>query len=268
MNKINQYINMKMIPIICLSFLLLGCDGGLSSLANGVNRILTELRNNHLLSSRFLSEHGQSLRKERVHLVDNVNGVLLFRSNVPINLPAGTRDQTQGVFAYNDLINFMRQNSAEQNVAFPQNPVLVDISLLNNIIEAPTLDIERSFFSNNPSLGRFINQPVYGALLSPNDVPNVISNEVARLEDVDDLQTRISNLRSMMENASPNTVFVIHCMSGEDRTGEYIGAYSLRYLNMTFDEYIALDTSQVGRAPVRPSQNGVRWYERRLGLTK
>ena len=268
MNKIKKYINLKTIPIICLVLFLSACSGVLVATADGVSKFVMELRNNHILSSSFLSEHGQSLRKERVHLVDNVNGVLLFRTNVPVNLPTGSRRQADGVFAYNDLINFMRQRSAEQNVVFPQNPVLVDISLLTSIIDAPTLDIEIQFFADNPHLGRFINQPIFGALLSPNDLPSAIANEIARLEDVDNLQTRISNLRRMMENASPNTVFFAHCIGGADRTGEYIGAYSLRYLNMTFDEYIALDVSQIGRPPASNTQNGIRWYERRIGLTR
>ncbi|MGC6472609.1 MAG: hypothetical protein ACON4W_07015 [Parvibaculales bacterium] len=210
-------------------------------------------------------ESEEAFDPSRLALVDNVNGVLLFRSNLPAVLDPQNSKVVQS-FDYDQLVSAMKQVSAAQNVPFPDQPYIVDISLLNDVIEAQTLEVEQKFFENNPNLGEFINYPIFGALLPPNDFPDSVANPVAINTPVDDLPNRVQNIRNMMQNARPGSVFVVHCNRGQDRTGEVIGAYSIEFLGMTLDQYLATATQDSGKAPNTLSQNGIKWFQRSQSL--
>lgn len=71
----------------------------------------------------------------------------------------------------------------------------------------------------------------------------------------------MSELRQWVFNGTypgPAAVFV-HCEAGEDRTGEVIGSYSIRWLQMSFAKALAVDNHIESRTIQCPSAYEFAW---------
>ena len=86
----------------------------------------------------------------------------------------------------------------------------------------------------------------------------------------DRLPSRVETLRRWLEGSSSHfrdqtnlpIVIYIHCVEGCDRTGEFSGAYYLRYLNKSWEEVNALNQSMCHHNRPFDCKNyrAVQWY--------
>ncbi len=67
-------------------------------------------------------------------------------------------------------------------------------------------------------------------------------------------------IRKGLTSTYRNTVLYIHCEAGEDRTGEVSGSYYMTYLNMTFDQALAIDNGNTNRDIRCMSARELIWY--------
>ena len=65
-------------------------------------------------------------------------------------------------------------------------------------------------------------------------------------------------LRALAENAP--TVMYVHCSAGCDRTGEFIGAYAMRYLGYNVTTAMGEACRQCGRCPNYFSSSALGWW--------
>jgi len=200
----------------------------------------------------------------RVHYVDHSvpsspNGIsnFLFRGNEPKNY--------SNQFAYDDLKTFMTIRAREEaNIKLPQEFYLVDFNLENVIIEDGDISMEEAFFQQYSQLGTFINWPIVGSLVSPDDVPELLRIELVETIDdwsFDDLPDLMQTLRTLLySNGTVPVVIYVHCEAGVDRTGEVSGSYYLKYLDWSFQQALLYDNHIENRTIVWESQNALQWY--------
>ena len=210
-----------------------------------------------------LANHG-FYNSARLSLIDQVGDNLLFRGNLPIQ---------DGVFVFDKLIKDMRASLDADSKPIDEGFELVMVSLINEKTEAADLQTEQQWFSDNSDKGRMIHLPIYGSLVDPARFPSPLRNELAkRLKDHDKLPQRIDIIRELLEQqGNRQKVVYVHCEAGVDRTGEVMGAYSMRYLNMSYQTAIDKNAQIADRQMSRFATYGMRWYGyyliENLGLT-
>jgi len=181
----------------------------------------------------------------------------VFRGDLPIN---GT------TFVYDQLVSFMNQSALKVGLQLPSKFQLIDVSFLNEILpdEREDLQIERAFFQQNPSVGNFINWPLYGDLSSPRIYPLPLREAMAKdLPDwqKDDVPDKISTVQQIFNNkTSVPIVLYYHCEAGSDRTGEFSAAIYMQYSNMTLDEALTLDNKIAQRDIAINCKWSAEWY--------
>lgn len=218
---------------------------------------------------------------QNVHYVDSVGRNFLFRGAHPVL----ERDGSPPEFGYEALRAAIRNASVEAGKEMPGNFTLVDISLLwvenakDNNRERAILRAEDAFFSSRPGPGRLHMWPVHGTGLSPSD-PSVAPHRKYLAEHLDEwlsdpLVSRVETVRNYLEDPAAEgldgpVVVYVHCYGGCDRTGELIGAYSLRYLNMTWEEARDLNGRRCRpeRAYDKDNCNALQWYGIWLNTTQ
>lgn len=114
-----------------------------------------------------------------------------------------------------------------------------DFSLLNWFEEPDLLTTEYTFYKQNPTLGDFSYQQIYGALLNPNDyneenlrIPYILAMENGG----ECLPTLMDTFHSLIHDQALHfnpTAYIIHGRNGTDRAGEIAGTYMLAYRNKT-----------------------------------
>lgn len=204
-----------------------------------------------------------------VHYMDTVNSNYLFRGGLPLigNPP---------VFNYNGLKKAIINAGKRAGIKVPSSFYIIDVSFLNieNPADARRISAEQKFFQNNPRLGRIQVWGMNGIGLDATD-PALLENReyLARNLDKwlnDKLTSRVEILRGWLEGTSPAFrdnakqpfVIYIHCVAGCDRTGEFSGAYYLRYQNKTWEEVNALNRSMCHHNRPFGCKNyrAVQWY--------
>jgi len=210
-----------------------------------------------------------------VELVDAGNNTWLFRGPAPLS--------KRNSFVYDQV----KSRFLELASQLPSTFTLVDVSLLGFEGEEPDIEVERSFFAANPSLGSFVWMPLYGVnetvlealckkdgfsrqdCSNPTCQPNVYAATVNKAisanggldQASDTLITRTAWLRKMMTSApSTPTVYYYHCECGCDRTGEMTAAYRMRYLGKNFTQVMMDDVSLVGRTLDYENQVASQWF--------
>jgi len=191
---------------------------------------------------------------QRVHLVDHnpQTGNYLFRGNIPTN--------SSGVFDYMHLTQYMAQRASDAGVPLPSAFYLVDITLMDNLNKA-----EVQFWQNAPAdLGELVEFGLGGAKLPPWHYSHaeILKMAVGPIWSHDKLPERMNAVNQWMNtaNASGPWVMYAHCQYGCDRTGEFIAAYRMQWMNSTLADAYAKDTTECGRKPDTPHTYAIDWY--------
>jgi hypothetical protein len=210
---------------------------------------------------------------QNVRYVDSVGRNFLFRGAHPVLERNGSPPE----FDYDALYATIRNASRDAGKELPSSFTLVDISLLwpdnpqDNNRERALLRAEDAFFTSHPKLGRLHMWPMHGTELDPAD-PSVGSHREYLAQHLgewlpDPLIERAETVRKYLENPAAEglsgpVVVYVHCYGGCDRTGELIGAYSMRYLNMTWEEARTLNGNRCrpDRAYDKTNCNALQWY--------
>ncbi len=195
----------------------------------------------------------QQLDPRLVRLVARGTGTphLLMRGNAPLD---GDR------FEYDALVEAMRNAAGD---AWPSRFRVVDVSLMNDIAEGESLDVERRYWAAHPERGRFIHHPVFGALSDPADYPRFLRHMVERWSGLDRMGDLLGQLQGLLQAPAVDgvaEVIYVHCRAGRDRTGQTIASYAMRHLGRSYREAIADAELVAGRAVVRFSRYGIAWY--------
>lgn len=207
-----------------------------------------------------LANHG-SFDPARMHYVDSLGDNHLFRGNLPIQ---------DSKFVYDKLINNLKIKLADIGKTLDQDFEVLVISLINDITEKADLDVEKKWFKENSDKGFMINLPIYGALSDPNKLSEPVRLALAKkLKGQDKLPGRIEKIRELIQHSgSRQRIIYIHCQAGVDRTGEVIGSYSMRFLQMSYKDALQKNNAIGNRKISKFSIHGMRWYGYYLQQTK
>lgn len=201
----------------------------------------------------------------RLFYVDKAEGLenYLFRSGSPLN-------NSTNSFAYEQIINQMRNQALKSGYVIQQNPYIIDISLLDpkRKDDMHCITVEKDYFNSNPENGRFELYPIYGTPYNPKDFHGDIRRFLALNLDEwthDKLQAFISYIRQLLytkQTILKPIAILIHCSAGIDRTGEVIGSYQMQYQNVTYDDFVTKDTKIAGHpAPATDNRYNLHWYK-------
>jgi hypothetical protein len=194
---------------------------------------------------------------------------LLFRGGLP-------QEGNPSVFNYKGLKKAIINAGKEAGVQVPSPFYIIDVNLLNieNPKDAQWIMVEEQFFRAHPKLGRIQVWGMNGVGLSVND-PALAPNRYYLGQNLDKwlndrLNERVESLRGWLENTAPVAqgktkvpiVVYIHCAVGCDRTGEFSGAYYLRYLNKSWEEVNKLNQSMCSHNRPFNCKNyrALQWY--------
>jgi hypothetical protein len=165
----------------------------------------------------------------------------LFRGALPLTGNA----QDGYSFNYQGLRASIKDAAPLGEAPFPDDYQIYDINLLQweNADEVPKIETEYNFFLNNPQQGTFMFWETKGTGLCPLLPPlsvnwDLVEYLATNLDEwiSDTLVTRTQALHDLLENFTTPTVIYVHCEGGDDRTGEIIGAYYMRWLNMSWSQ--------------------------------
>jgi hypothetical protein len=206
---------------------------------------------------------------KNVHYVDCLGSNYLFRGGLPLT-------GKPPVFNYRGLKQSIIKAGKKAGVTVPSEFYMMDVNLLNieNPEDAGRILTEQQFFQAKPRLGRVQVWGMNGTGLSLNDPKLAASREyLARNLDQwlnDKLVKRVKQLRKWLERPAPGfngkvkppLVIYIHCVAGRDRTGEFSGAYYLRYLHKSWEEVNTINRSihRNNRPFGRKNYRAVQWY--------
>lgn len=193
------------------------------------------------------ASHATHASDLNVHYLDSKNGNYLFRGALPVT------DTCPLAFQYSRLVSDLK-TAAKGHGKFPDAFYLVDVSLLQmdgycgqgcDTTERAMLQAELAYFQLNPTQGEFHfwegDYPQIDAT-STTITPAFQSLLVQTLDQwmPGNLAWRVEQLRTWLVNGIKGVklpiVIYIHCNGGVDRTGEMAGAYSLRYLRLSWQE--------------------------------
>jgi hypothetical protein len=217
------------------------------------------------------------LEVKNVHYVDCLGSNFLFRGGLPLT-------GEPPVFNYRGLKQSIVKAGQKAGVIVPSEFYMIDVNLLNieNPEDAGRILIEQQFFQAKSQLGRVQIWGMNGTGLSVNDPALADCREyLARNLDQwlnDKLISRVKQLRKLLESPAPGfhdkarmpVVIYIHCVAGCDRTGEFSGAYYLRYLHKSWEEVNAINRSLSGGNRPFSCKNyrAVQWYSLWLNLER
>jgi hypothetical protein len=185
-----------------------------------------------------------------VHYVDSAGPNFIFRGGLPLI-------KNQQVFNYNGLKQAIIEAGKRAGVRVPGKFFIVDVNLLNveNPADRERIFVEQQFFKTNPNLGFIQVWGIVGTKIRATE-PLLAGcrNYLGRNLDgwlSDRLGKRIEIVRQWLTGQRPVSgippnlpiVIYVHCVAGCDRTGEFIGAYYLRFMNKSWQEMNALNQS-------------------------
>lgn len=144
------------------------------------------------------------------------NNNFLLRSNIPF---------FDGKLSEEKLLSEIKNKIEESNLKFKNNYSLYIISLLKNSQLENCYIASEKCYADKAIID---NQPLFGSSVDPYDLTKKeLEVKLKNLSwNTDDLLNRIKTLSDKFENMK-NTIFLIHCREGKDRTGEYVGAYRM-----------------------------------------
>ena len=211
---------------------------------------------------------GSSKALENVCYVDSIGHNFLFRGSGPVD--------DEGNFNYTDLHNSIVSAGKMANVSVPDSFYIIDVSLLNieNGDDFSRVWAEFEFFEDHPELGQLQYWPTRGTDINSKD--DSIAADVTLTEYLeknasawlrDPLEARVDQLRKWLNSSesqlgiSNPVVIYVHCSGGCDRTGEMIGSYELRYMNMSWEKVNTINNDRCEGSPnACINYESTRWY--------
>ena len=199
---------------------------------------------------------------ENVHYVDGVGTNFLFRGAQPL--------LGSGSYTFNcaGLKSALGKAAAAAGVTLPGDYRFIVVNLMQwaNEDEIPKILAERQFFLDHPHLGDFFFWDTSGTELCALSEP--LCNEVVRTYLAmnldgwlgDQLVARTETLREMLLLPQVPTVVYAHCNAGDDRTGEMMGAYYLRWMNKSWKEVNVLNRKYAGLPFGCSNYRATQWY--------
>jgi hypothetical protein len=183
-----------------------------------------------------------------VHYVDSAGRNFLFRGGLPLT-------NNERTFNYPGLKRSVIEAGKAAGVSVPNDFFIIDVNLLNieNTGDRNRISVEHQFFQSNPTLGFIQVWGIHGTGLQATDPQLAGSrNYLGHYLDSwlrDGLSGRIEKVRQWLTGEQADSrvvtdlpiVIFVHCAAGCDRTGEFIGAYYLRYMNKSWQEMNALN---------------------------
>ena len=176
-----------------------------------------------------------------VHFVDSAQSIYggtnyLFRGSSPVN-----EDHS---INYTGLLSALKNAGEKARVTLPLEYKIYDINLQQweNAGEVPQIVAEYEYFQQNVDQGWFDFWETKGTALCPFDEnlggKDVVDYLARHLDDwlPDTLIKRTDSLREILTNAWPPTVVYVHCAGGDDRTGEMMAAYYMKWMNMSWSD--------------------------------
>lgn len=204
--------------------------------------------------------YSEDFKPERTRLVDHFS----FSANWTNFFFRGNMPAIGGKFAYDQLVQSMRNVSIAAGWKLPVDFYLVDISYLN-VFDEKDLRIEEDFYTHNSSIGSFVNTVIIGTVIPPPQNSTSLTKDVVKeyieVLSHDKLNNVMSYFRKVLVTRRDKPVVIYgHCEAGTDRTGEVSGAYYMQFLNMTFSEALAIDNHIQSRDMLIMSRNEMQWY--------
>jgi len=234
-----------------------------------------------LLTVFFVASHARLLNPmamdtSHVKLVDysSITGNFLYRSGEPKN--------TDGTFAWDTLNTTFAKIAASNGIPFPTDYYLYDLCLLTT--ETSDINMERAYFQQNPTKGKFETWPIWGIVqsdltsacktynikncndvqpktFSSADLKTLSTNYDSWADPIDSLEYRIPYTYNLLHTKySKPYVILFHCECGCDRTGEFYAAYAMQYMNQTFTQAMSYDITIPNRNICYNNQVGSEWY--------
>lgn len=200
----------------------------------------------------LIEEPLQDFNPGVLNLVDQHENTYLLRGNLP---------QKEGVFCYEGLVNAIKACLLEKGIVLKENFKILDLSFLNYIYEHQKIDIEKTWFEENPQSGCFWLNSLYGSFINPSILPEVIRNFTLNHHDVDGLKSLMHHLKKIVHHSCDcDFVIYMHCAAGKDRTGEASAAYLMEYKGYSYNDAVTLDSQIAHRDLSYFSINAIRWY--------
>ncbi len=183
-----------------------------------------------------------------VHYVDSAGHNFLFRGGLPLT-------NNERTFNYQGLKRSIIEAGNAAGVSVPSDFFIIDVNLLNieNTVDRNRIFVEHQFFQTQPALGFIQVWGINGTGLQATD-PQLAGcrNYLGHHLDSwlrDGLGSRIEKVRQWLTGEQADSrvvtdlpiVIFVHCVAGCDRTGEFTGAYYLRYMNKSWQEMNALN---------------------------
>jgi protein-tyrosine phosphatase len=203
------------------------------------------------------------------HSPDDVRGRpvisnFLFRGNMP--LTRGALCAPNQKFDFEMLAKTLQDRMVEPYVLHSNFSVL-DISLVTAKTACPDrhdLDAELKFAEQHPQLVEVLNWVLLGNKASPMTVEpgrrKVLAQNLPLWQE-DRLPQRVERLHElMMLQQDRQLVLYVHCEQGQDRTGEIIGSYMMRYMGMKWPEIREYNIKVTGHGPIPKHFNALMWY--------
>ncbi|CRH00140.1 protein phosphatase, putative [Plasmodium relictum] len=174
---------------------------------------------------------------ERLRIVDaNIeNNNYILRSSVPI---------FNGMFSEELLLKEIEKVMKESNLLYKNNYSLYIVSLLKNNEKEGCCYVSERCYAKKSNID---NQLILGYKDSdPFDLDNKEMMEKLKslAWNTDDILNKVENLHKNFVNMK-NTIFIIHCRRGRDRTGEYVGAYRMIKKKHSFNS-VMKSNSEIG----------------------
>lgn len=196
---------------------------------------------------------------QHVRFIAQENNNFLFRGGVPKN--------SSSMFPYEGLLSAMAASAELSNVSLPSSPFLLyDINLLNplDIHEGADIEMERTWFDENPDKGKFFHYQIHGEKSNPSFYfGRMLKNKARSFADwsVDSLPAFVETIRLLLTTESPIPIIIyFHCECGCDRTGAVSGAYYMQYMNYTFQQAHTLNKQIAGREMLTHQRYSFFWY--------
>ncbi|SCM21149.1 protein phosphatase, putative [Plasmodium chabaudi adami] len=170
------------------------------------------------LNTKCVNYKYPHFKPSRLAIVDvhPENNNVILRSNMPL---------FNGAFSEEMLRKEIKRLMESSGLAYDDKMSLNIISFLRNTsYEGCCYTIERCSVKSD----MITNYPILGTSINPYDVdPKIRNKELATLNwDSDNLIERVTELNNKF-NAVKNTIFLVHCRHGRDRTGEFVAAYRM-----------------------------------------
>ncbi len=202
------------------------------------------------------------LEPEKVQLVDYSQNTYLVRGNMPVTREEGSGDR---VFDYEAVMQVIGERLKEIGKTLSDDVIFADISFLNYVSDADSLDLEISWFDQHPSKGCIWVYPLVGTKINPVKQSKKTRGLVQQNMDVDGLTDFMGRLHQLVQsNCGKTFIIYMHCESGVDRAGEAAACYMMQYLGYSYEKAMAIDTELAGRPIKKVNHNAVRWYAHQL----